>query len=136
MRNLPFFLIQSLRICLLSKSEYALGFGGFITIPFLFVCKILNIKYGLHEANAIMGNANIFLTKNAQDIFTTFEETKKINEKKFKNIHHVGLPIRSLKNINNFLLNTKKHEINMIITTDASKKLNRSIKLVSNILKP
>ena len=136
--NLPFFMIQALCICLSTRSDYAIGFGGFITIPFLFICKILNIKYALHEANAIMGKANIFLAKNAENIFTTFKETKKNYKENYKNIHHVGLPIRNLKYKNNFLLKKQKKEINICILggSQGSKSLSQLVAKAMIGLKP
>ena len=136
--NLPFFLTQAFCICLLSRSDYAIGFGGFITIPFLLVCKILNIKYCLHEANAIMGKANIFLTKNAENIFTAFKVTKKIYKKNYNNIHYVGLPIRNLKYDNNLLLKTKKKELNICILggSQGSKSLSQLVAKAMIGLKP
>ena len=96
--NIPLFYIKSLFIFLNSKADFVVGFGGYMTLAPLYAAKILNYKIAIHEANAVMGKANRNLVSKAKIIFTTFEQTLKIENKFRAKVINVGMPVRDLKN--------------------------------------
>tara|TARA_B110001454_G_C12720600_1_gene434522 strand:+ start:3851 stop:4927 length:1077 start_codon:yes stop_codon:yes gene_type:complete len=109
--NFPYFFIQSLKLCFNLKVNFAVGFGGFITIPFLLACIFFRIKTVIHEANAIMGRANRFLSFYSYFIFTTFNDTKNINLRFLNKVKCIGMPIRAHLNSDKFY---KKNNSNVI----------------------
>ena len=42
-------------------THFTIGFGGFISFPFLIAGSLLKYKVAAHEANAVLGKANKFL---------------------------------------------------------------------------
>jgi len=96
--NLPIVLFQSIIIFLRLKPNFTIGFGGYITFPFLLSGSLLRYKVAAHEANAVLGKANKFLIGRVKYLFTAFNETKNINNKFIKKTIHVGMPVRLYKN--------------------------------------
>ena len=78
--NLPIVLFQSIIIFLRLKPNFTIGFGGYITFPFLLSGSLLRYKVAAHEANAVLGKANKFLIGRVKYLFTAFNETKNINK--------------------------------------------------------
>ena len=109
--NFPYFFLQSLKLCLNTEANFAVGFGGFITIPFLLVCNLFRIKTVIHEANAIMGKANRLLSFCSYFIFTTFNDTKNINLRFINKVKCIGMPIRTYRNYDKVY---KKNNIRLI----------------------
>ncbi len=65
------------------KPDVVLAFGGYVTYPVVVAAKRLKIKVMLHEQNVIPGKTNKALSKFADKVFVSFEESKKyFNEKK------------------------------------------------------
>ena len=66
------------KILLFNKKITLLGFGGFISVPVLFLAKITNIlflknhKINFHEQNYVYGLANKFNYFIAHRVFTSF----------------------------------------------------------------
>ena len=92
--NIPFLFIQSIMIYLKLNPRFTIGFGGFITFPFILSGSFMNYKVAAHEANAVVGKANRLLLRNIKYLFTAFRNTKNTNKISSKKIVHVGLPIR------------------------------------------
>ena len=57
--------------------DVVVGFGGYVTFPLLLAAKRMGIKIALHEQNYVPGKSNKILSKIADKIFTSFEESKK-----------------------------------------------------------
>jgi len=95
--NLPIVFIQSLIIFLKLKPNFAIGFGGYITLPFLLSGSFLRYKIAAHEANAVLGKSNKFLLSQVKYLFTSFEETQNIHKNFINKTIHVGMPIRLYK---------------------------------------
>ena len=70
-----------------------IGVGGYISVPVLLWGKILGKKTFIHNADSILGNANILLSKFVDYTMISFEDTKKIPQK--ANVVFTGLPLRS-----------------------------------------
>lgn len=88
--------IQSFYYILKIDPSIILGMGGYISVPVILLGKILGKKTIIHNADSILGNANILLSKFADITCISFKETQKISNQ--ANIKFTGLPIR-----NNFL---------------------------------
>ena len=97
--NLPILFIQSMMIFLRLKPNFTIGFGGFITFPFLLSGSFLRYKIAAHESNSILGNANKFLMRRIKYLFTAFDKTQNINKNFLKKTIHVGMPIRIYKSL-------------------------------------
>lgn len=57
------------------KPDAVVGFGGYVCIPVGRAAKKLNIPLVLHEQNSVMGLANKYLSKAAQVVAVTYEES-------------------------------------------------------------
>lgn len=57
------------------KPDAVVGFGGYVCIPVGRAAKKLNIPLILHEQNSVMGLANKYLSKAAQVVAVTYEES-------------------------------------------------------------
>ena len=125
--NIPIFFIQSFIMILNSKVDFIIGFGGYMTLAPLKASTLLNYKTAIHEANAILGRANRSLISRASIIFTTFDETKKI-EKKYENkVAIVGMPVRDIKLKKNNLLKLGVIKICVIGGSQGSKLLSEIV---------
>ncbi len=59
---------QSFTLVKKLKPDAVIGFGGYPSVPAVFAAQIKGIPTGLHEQNAIIGKANIFLAPKARFI--------------------------------------------------------------------
>ena len=80
-------IISSYKECLKIMKEFkpdaVIAFGGYVSFPVIMAAKKLKIKTFLHEQNVIPGKANKVLSKFADKIFISFENSKKyFNSKK------------------------------------------------------
>lgn len=98
------------------KPDLVIGFGGYISAPVIYAAKKLNIKTMIHEQNSIPGVSNKFLSKFADEILISFEESKKYFE--HNNIVYSGNPrseqIKDVKKISKTTLGFKK-ELPLVI---------------------
>ena len=92
--NLPIIFIQSLFIFLKLKPNFTIGFGGYITLPFLLSGSFLKYKIAAHEANAVLGKSNKFLLRQIKYLFTSFDKTQNVHKNFINKIIHVGMPVR------------------------------------------
>lgn len=72
-------------LSLVKGADYALGFGGYITVPVLLAAWIKGKKTFVHEQNAVMGLANRLLQKTAHETMTGYPLNRGI---------HTGTPVR------------------------------------------
>lgn len=63
------------------KPDAVIGFGGYVTVPVLYASAKLKIKTYIHEQNSIPGKANLFLSKYAEKVFISFEDSRKYFKK-------------------------------------------------------
>ena len=84
--------IQTFFHMILIRPKLVIGMGGYISVPVVLWAKILHKKTIIHNADSILGNANIFLAKFVDIVAVSFKNTKKIPEN--ANVKLVGLPLR------------------------------------------
>lgn len=72
------------------KPDVVIGVGGYITVPVVLAAKDLKIKVVLHEQNSIPGKANIKLSKYADTVCISMENSRKYFN--HKNIVLTGNP--------------------------------------------
>ena len=73
------------------KPDAVIAFGGYVTLPVCLAAHKRGIPMFLHEQNMLPGKTNIFLSKKATAVFTSFD---KGNEKlKCKDIIYTGNPV-------------------------------------------
>lgn len=70
------------------------GFGGYPTVPPLLAAAKLGIPVIIHEQNAVLGRANLFLARRATLIATGFPTVGKLPEGLGERVVHVGNPVR------------------------------------------
>jgi len=66
--NLASGIIRGLALVKKLKPDAVIGFGGYPSVPAVFAAQIKGIPTGLHEQNAIIGKANVFLAPKAKFI--------------------------------------------------------------------
>ena len=59
------------------KPDVVIGAGGYVTMPVIFAAKKLGIKTVLHEQNSIPGKTNKLLSKNADLVCTSYENSNR-----------------------------------------------------------
>ena len=84
--------IQTFFYMITIRPQVVIGMGGYISVPVVLWGKILGKKTIIHNADSILGNANIFLSKFADVVAVSFKNTKKIPQN--ANVKFVGLPLR------------------------------------------
>lgn len=66
--NLAAGIIQGLSLVKKRKPDAVIGFGGYPSVPAVLAAQIKGIPTGLHEQNAVLGKANVFLAAKAKFI--------------------------------------------------------------------
>lgn len=72
---IPVTLFQALRIILAFKPSVALGVGGFVSGPVIFIACLLRIPTAIQEQNVIPGITNRILGKLVDMVFVSFPES-------------------------------------------------------------
>ncbi len=85
--------VQSLLLMLGKRPAFVLGFGGYPSTPPLLAASWLGIPAGLHEQNARIGRANLFLAKRCGHLLTSWPDSQPLPEK--TRIDETGLPVRA-----------------------------------------
>ncbi len=67
-----------LRILKDVQPDIVIGFGGYISFPLIFISRILGIKNGICEQNAVMGASNRLSSMFVEKIFLNFVKTEKV----------------------------------------------------------
>ena len=90
--------LQFIFLFIQKKPKNIITFGGYVSFaPLLTVIllrKIIDTNIYFHEQNAVIGDVHKKFLFSAKKIFLTFEHTKGIDEKYFKNTCYSGIPIR------------------------------------------
>lgn len=88
--------LQSFYIILRYKPEVVIGFGGYASFAPLIVARIIGVPVLIHEQNVVPGRANRLLSRIADRIAITFDDTFKLFPKKGskRRIVKTGLPLR------------------------------------------
>ena len=84
---------QTLKLFFINRPSLVIGFGGYTSVPSIIAAKMAGITTIIHEQNAVMGKANIFLSTITDYVALTYKET--IGLKTKKKIH-TGIPIRQV----------------------------------------
>lgn len=96
--RLPAKLLRSIRKCMKIIREFkpdaAIGTGGFVCGPVIYVSNILRIPTLIQEGNSYAGKTIKFLSNRSQKVVINFEETGKYLRRK-DNLINISHPIRS-----------------------------------------
>ena len=76
------------------KPAVVVGFGGYPSFPGTFAAQLLRIPTVLHEQNAVLGKANVWLANGAQKIALSLEGTKGLSAKQQAKAVVTGNPVR------------------------------------------
>lgn len=93
--NLFLGVLEAARLLKKFKPDCVIGFGGYPSVPSVFSAQMSNVPTGLHEQNATLGKANLYLMKKAKFIGLSLP----VPEKDFKQdmlskVHITGNPVR------------------------------------------
>ena len=72
----------------------AVGFGGYPSFAGMKAASFLNIPYGVHEQNGVLGRANRQLANNAAFTAHAFSVLDKVPQKAREHLMEVGNPVR------------------------------------------
>jgi UDP-N-acetylglucosamine--N-acetylmuramyl-(pentapeptide) pyrophosphoryl-undecaprenol N-acetylglucosamine transferase len=94
--TLPVGLLQAMRCILQFRPDFALGVGGYSSGPALLAAWTLRVPCAIQEQNTVPGMTNRILSRIADGIFISFEESRSNFEQANKNkkIILTGNPIR------------------------------------------
>jgi len=102
--NFLFSILKAIRIIKKLQINKVIGMGGFVSAPALVASILLKIPVYLCEQNSVPGRVTSLFSKYAENIFTTFNITKKYLKETYETkIYLAGNPIRK-----NILLNIDK----------------------------
>lgn len=82
----------SLALLMRERPAVVVGFGGYPTLPPLVAAVTLGVPTIVHEANAVLGRANRFMSRFAT-VATAFPEVKGLAARERRTVH-TGLPVR------------------------------------------
>lgn len=86
---------QSLWLLFRFKPAVVIGFGSYCTFPVLLASKFMKKTILLHEGNSFVGKVNNCFLKNAEYIFTSFQEIYGININQCNKIYFTGVPVKN-----------------------------------------
>lgn len=86
-------ILQSFFLLLKRKPALVVGFGGYPSFPAVFAAQILGVDTILHEQNAVLGKANLWLSCGATAIATSLPETRGLRDQ--TKIRLTGNPVRA-----------------------------------------
>lgn len=131
--KLFFDILKSFFILLKYSPDAVIGFGGYVSGPVVFTAHLLRIPKIIHEQNVIPGRANSVLSRFADKIAITFEETRKYLGRFAHKAVFTGNPIRMtlLKdgkagNMKNLGLDLNKFTILVIGGSQGAHNLNKA----------
>ncbi len=87
-------MLQALWLLLRLRPSVVVGFGGYPTVPPVFIAQLLGIPTIVHEQNAVLGRANRFLAKRAKTIGTGFNQLAKATAEEQEKAVFIGNPLR------------------------------------------
>ena len=94
-------LLKNLFKFLINRPNCVIGFGGYPSIAPVLAAQILGIKNCVHEQNAVVGQANKYLSKFASKVLTSFDIVKGLNgicvgnPTRFEHLYSNKLPEKS-----------------------------------------
>ncbi|MFQ3306965.1 MAG: UDP-N-acetylglucosamine--N-acetylmuramyl-(pentapeptide) pyrophosphoryl-undecaprenol N-acetylglucosamine transferase [Candidatus Midichloriaceae bacterium] len=77
-----------------NRPNQVIAFGGYASFPACLSAVLLKIPLLLHEQNSVLGKINRLFLPFAKNVYTSFYNTKKINEKYKGKVMFIGFPIR------------------------------------------
>ena len=86
--------LQSIYILLRIRPTAVVGMGGYISVPPVICGVLLRKKTVIFNADSVLGNANILLSRFADKIALAFDETKGLRPKDRSKATTTGLPLR------------------------------------------
>lgn len=86
--------LQAYKLLKTLKPDCVIGFGGYPSVPAVWVAQRLGIPTILHEQNAIVGKANIFLAPRAKKIALSLASFDGLNEQQKEKSVVTGNPVR------------------------------------------
>jgi UDP-N-acetylglucosamine--N-acetylmuramyl-(pentapeptide) pyrophosphoryl-undecaprenol N-acetylglucosamine transferase len=86
--------LSALRLLRKTKPLAVVGFGGYPTVPPILAAGLLHIPVVLHEANAVMGRANRFLSTRVDAVAKGFEILGDADSKVSAKTYLTGNPVR------------------------------------------
>ena len=89
----PYLLVQAFFFLKQAKPDLCVGFGSFVSYPGMLMAHWLGIPTLIHEQNKVPGKATHWLVPHMDVVVESFEGTR--FAKKPKELHTVGLPLRS-----------------------------------------
>ncbi len=92
--NLVLGIIHAYKMIRAKKPDVVVGFGGYPSVPGVFAAQRLNIPTVLHEQNAIIGKANVFLAAKANVIALSLPYVTGLDNDVQKKMIVTGNPVR------------------------------------------
>lgn len=92
--SLGFGSLQAMKLILKVKPSAVVGFGGYPSAPAVYAAQKLNIPTVLHEQNAVLGRANLFLAPKADRIALSLSSSKGLHEADLVRTVVTGNPVR------------------------------------------
>lgn len=87
-------IVEAFFVLLGTRPAVVVGFGGYPSVPGVFSAQALRIPTVIHEQNAVMGKANLFLSRRASGIAASFPGTRGLRTKQLKKTTVTGNPVR------------------------------------------
>lgn len=88
-------ILQAAKLLKKIKPDVIVGFGGYPSFPGVFAGQKMGIPTILHEQNAVLGKANIWLADRAMEIATSLPNTKGIKDSNKSKVTTTGNPVRA-----------------------------------------
>lgn len=77
------------------RPAVVVGFGGYPSLPAIWAATLLKIPTLLHEQNAVLGRTNHWLSRRANVLATTYEDTARLPKHKKLRLITTGNPVRA-----------------------------------------
>lgn len=94
MTNLGLGILQAQKLLVKLRPSAVVGFGGYPCVPGVFAAQSLKIPTILHEQNAIIGKANIWLARKARHIALSIDNQTGLDDAQKKRVTVTGNPVR------------------------------------------
>lgn len=88
-------LVQATRLVEKLKPDVVVGFGGYPSVPAVYVAQRKRIPTVIHEQNAVLGKANVFLAPKADRIALSMPKVEGMEEADAVRAVVTGNPVRS-----------------------------------------
>ncbi len=99
------------------KPALVVGFGGYPSFPGTFAAQLLRMRTVLHEQNAVLGKANVWLANGADKIALSLPTTKGLSASQQARAEVVGNPVRlPIIQVAQTAYNPPENRFNILIT--------------------